>query len=206
MRGMNLNWIRDQLSNRRITQSELAAGIGLTPIQLNKVLTGYRVLQSVEADNIRRFFGYRLPEDPKPIVAVAGRVGAGALVPLVDAYEKGDGLYHVALPHGLPNTGVVAVEIKGDSMTPVYDDGDLLFYSREYETVDSNGINRNCICCDIDGNVWVKRIKLGSERGLYNLVSINPNAENQHDVELRWAAPVLLHLPKSLVENLTTEY
>ncbi len=45
-------------------------------------------------------------------IAVAGCVGAGARVDLLDAYEKGDGMYHVARPPQLKPHGIVAVEVK----------------------------------------------------------------------------------------------
>lgn len=196
-----MEWIRTQLSDRGLTQHDLAAAIGLTPIQVNKILTGYRALKSNEADKIRRAFGYRLPEDPRPVVAVAGYVGAGARVPLMDAYEKGDGHYHVFLPDGLPEHGIVAVEVTGDSMLPAYDDGDLLFYTKNHDGVTDDSLNRNCVCCDENDDVWVKRLRKGSEPGLYNLLSINPQSDSFHDVRLKWAAPIRLPLPKELVER-----
>ena len=63
-----------------------------------------------------------------PTISIAGKVGAGASVPVFDAYAKGDGP-QVICPPGLSPSGVVAVEVEGDSMEPVYSAGDLLFYS-----------------------------------------------------------------------------
>ena len=61
---MDLKWIEAQLRQRGVTQRELAEAIGLSEVQMFKVMKATRRLTSDEADNIRRFFGFRLPEDP----------------------------------------------------------------------------------------------------------------------------------------------
>lgn len=135
-------------------------------------------------------------------IAIAGKVGAGAHVPVFDAYGKeGDGP-QVEAPPGLPTTGIVAVEVEGDSMEPVYSAGDLLFYTRPTaDGVPTEAIGRRCVCECEKGLGWVKQVKLGSEPGLFNLISLNPGAENQHDVKLKWAAPVRLHWPADLARK-----
>lgn len=62
--GMRLTWISEQLEERGITQRELGEAIGLSEVQVSKVLRGGRKLSADEADAIRHFFGYRLPDDP----------------------------------------------------------------------------------------------------------------------------------------------
>jgi hypothetical protein len=49
---------------------------------------------------------------------------------------------------------------------------------------------------------WVKQTKRGTEPGLFNLISLNPSAENQHDIKLKWAARVRLHWPAELVKKI----
>ncbi|MEQ8258080.1 MAG: S24 family peptidase [Roseovarius confluentis] len=136
-------------------------------------------------------------------ISVAGRVGAGAKVPVFDAYEKGDGP-QVEAPPGLPASGIVAVEVEGDSMEPTYSGGDLLFYSRiAPDGVPDDVIGHRCVCEDIDGNGWVKQVKPGGQPGLFNLISLNPGAMNQHDVRLKWAARVRLAWPADMVRKVT---
>lgn len=139
-----------------------------------------------------------------PSIAVAGRVGAGAKVPLEDAYEKGDGLYHVACPPQISPRGVVAVEVEGDSMSPAYEAGDVLFYSRDVEGVPSEAVGRKCVVCDDSGDVWVKQVRRreGQPEGLFDLVSINTGTDPRYDVRLKWASPVRMYLPVDLVKRL----
>lgn len=141
------------------------------------------------------------PGNP-PSIAVPGQAGAGAEVFLCDDHAKGDGLYHVACPPQLSPHGIVAVEVKGDSMEPTYSEGDLLFYSRETaDGVPTEAIGKKVVAETTDGRVWVKQLKLGSEPGLFHLLSLNPAGLNMHDVAVKWAAPVRLYLPKEFVKK-----
>ena len=49
---------------------------------------------------------------------------------------------------------------------------------------------------------WVKQVRMGSEPGLFNRISLNPTANNQHDVKLKWAARIRLHLQQDLVTRI----
>lgn len=142
-----------------------------------------------------------------PQVAVAGLVGAGAAVPLEDPYPKGEGLFHVAAPAPLLRhggiKGIVAVQVEGDSMAPMYQPGDVLFYSRAtHEGIPEEDIGRPCIVEDADGNAWVKQVKRGDEPGLFHLISLNPTSETRHNQQIKWAARVRLALPADLVERI----
>ena len=139
--------------------------------------------------------------DLKPgLVAIAGKVGAGARVPLVDAYEKGDGP-QVECPPQLSPHGIVAVEVEGDSMEPVYSQGDLLFYSRDAVGVPDEAIGARCVCEDMDGDAWVKQVKPGRDPGTFDLHSINTRVDPMWGVRLKWAARVRLHLPADLARK-----
>jgi hypothetical protein len=133
----------------------------------------------------------------RPTVAIAGKVGAGARVPLVDAFEKGDGP-QVECPSGLSPHGVVAVEVSGDSMEPVYSDGDLLFYTRDALGVPDEVLGHRCVCEDADGHAWVKQVKPGRDPGTFDLISLNRGVDPMWGVRLKWAARVRLHWPAEL--------
>jgi phage repressor protein C with HTH and peptisase S24 domain len=146
--------------------------------------------------------GADAPQQRQNSVAVAGKVGAGAEVELWDPYAKGDGLYHVECPPQIPPKGVVAVEVKGDSMEPVYSESDVLFYTRAtHDGVPTEAIGKKCIVEDEHGKIWVKHLKIGSEDGRFSMLSINPTGTNMHNVVVKWAAPVRLHLPAELVKR-----
>lgn len=62
-RGMKVEWLKTEMAKRKLSQRDVAEAVGLTDAQMSKVLSGSRKLSSEEADSIRRFFGYALPDD-----------------------------------------------------------------------------------------------------------------------------------------------
>lgn len=195
---------------RQVRQSQglsielLAEKAGISRSYLNELELGAKTINAVRLTQVAEALNVDVEDliarTPHP-VAVPGRAGAGAEVQLVDDYAKGDGLFHVECPPQLSPRGIVAVEVEGNSMEPAYAEGDLLFYSRDAMGVPTEAIGRMCIAADEAGRVWVKQVKAGTEAGLFNLLSINPTGANMHDVRLKWAAPVKLHLPKEFVKK-----
>lgn len=192
-----------------LTQEQMAERLEISTGLYNGLENGKRRMNADYIEAAAAIFGIRpseLIEDPPQPIAVAGRVGAGAQVPLTDAYAKGDGLYHVAAPEmlmkrGAPK-GIVAVEVEGDSMAPMYQPGDVLFYTRHaHDGIPDEDIGRPCVVEDEEGMAWVKQVKRGTEPGLFHLISLNPDAETRHNVRIKWAARVMLALPAEMVER-----
>ncbi|MFB9149554.1 S24 family peptidase [Roseovarius ramblicola] len=190
--------------------TEIADSTGVSYEQLKKLRQRPQGSTNVDdAVKIANFFGVNVSDfidgmvglSHHDTVTIAGTVGAGAQVPVFDAYEKGDGP-QVACPPGLRPHGVVAVEIAGDSMEPVYSAGDLLFYTRDtHEGVPSEALGRRCVCEDTDGMGWVKLVRAGRDPGTFDLHSFNDAAAPMYGVRLKWAAPVRLHWPADLVRR-----
>ena len=177
---------------RGISQQALADAIGvnksfISDIANGKKLPGTENLAAI-ADALDVDIG-QLVESTRS-VAVAGRVGAGAAVQLVDGYEKGDGLYHVACPDDLPSRNIVAVEVEGDSGEPLINHGDVLFFTRHFVGIDENAIKRVAILETEEGRALVKKVMPGREPGTFDLVSINPTWPVEYGVRLKWAAPL----------------
>jgi len=60
-----MRWIDEQLQARDLLRKDLAEAIPtLNEQKLSLVMSGRHRLTADEADQIRRFFGYRLPDDP----------------------------------------------------------------------------------------------------------------------------------------------
>jgi transcriptional regulator with XRE-family HTH domain len=202
-RGMAKLKIQRILKRRGWTQTKLAEAVDVTRGYMSMLVSGKKVpsLEILEriADaldvDIGALYGPR--ETP-----VAGRVGAGASVELVDAYPRGDGLYHVACPDDLPARDVVAVEVTGDSMLPLIRPGDILFFSRFFMGVDGDTLNRVGICATEDGRALVKLIRPGRDKGTFDLYSANDSAAAPiYGVRLKWAAPLRRHIASEDVES-----
>lgn len=115
-----------------------------------------------------------------------GHVGAGAEVYGIDDHAPGEPMevFDTALPVADNTIGVI---VRGDSMYPRYDDGDVIGYFRDgRDPLDL--IGKECIVKLADGRYFVKRLRRGSAQGLFNLESVN--APLIEDVVVEWAAEV----------------
>lgn len=114
-------------------------------------------------------------------VRLAGYVGAGQ-----EVYHFGeDGAGWADAPPEVSDR-TQAVEVRGGSMLPAYDDGTILYYSKQ--TAPESMLNKRCVVCLEDERILVKTLRRGSERGLWTLDSLN--APPIEDVSLQWAAPI----------------
>ncbi|MEP2717041.1 helix-turn-helix domain-containing protein [Pseudophaeobacter sp.] len=202
--GMRFS-IREKRLAAGLTQEDMAERLGISTGLYNGLEKGNRRMNETYLEGIAKTFGVMVSEliiEERPTIAIAGKVGAGAQVPVFDAYEKGDGP-QVECPPGLSPHGIVAVEVEGDSMEPVYSDGDLLFYTRNgHDAVPTDDIGHRCVCEDENGMGWVKQIKPGDEPGLFHLISLNAGASNIWNARLKWAARVRLHWPVELAKRI----
>lgn len=125
------------------------------------------------------------------MVPVLGYVGAGAEVFPVDDHAQGASLEEVECPAGYQPEGIVALRVKGDSMDPAIEDGDLIFYKREADGVPADCIGKKCIVKMENDGVLVKRVMKGSKPGHYHLMSINKKSDPIVDAKLVWASRVI---------------
>lgn len=195
-----MDWLRNQMFAHDLTQRELAEKIGMTEQMFTNVVSGRRLFKAQEADAIRRVFGYSLPEDQPSSIAVAGKVGAGDDVFLIDDHAKGDGLYKIARPQWIAGSGIVAAEIEGASAEPWALSGDIIFWRRLEVTVFKEDLGRPVIAELADGRVVLKKLATSEKRGCWSLFSINPTHPHILDVELTWAARVFAPLPKDQIK------
>lgn len=205
-----------QRTNWKAAPLSEAAGMGITAVRdlfrknsSPKVSTAQAIAETIGMtvdDIIMLGRDSNHPTLLTPQIMVAGRVGAGAKVPLFDHTEDG-GLFHVAAPAQIlrqgPPCNVSAVEVEGDSMSPMYQSGDILFFTRHtHDGIPDEDIGRPCVVEDANGMAWVKQVKRGDAPGLFHLISLNPTSETMHNVPIKWAARVKLALPAEMVERI----
>ena len=116
-------------------------------------------------------------------VPLKGYVGAGQAVFPID--DGGDDT--VPAPAGVQD-GTVAVKIQGDSMFPAYEDGTILYYSKNLPPKEM--VNRRCVVRLEDGSMFVKVLRSGSQEGLWTLQSINISIPDMVDQVVDWASPI----------------
>lgn len=123
-------------------------------------------------------------------VPVLGAVGAGGQV--VYFPEEQEQRY-VARPP-LAAGRYMALEVKGESMLPRYDPGDVIYVRRDHEGVLPEYLGKYCAVHTSDGGTYLKILSPGTEPGRYTLRSLN--AADMENVEVIWAAKVEFVLQK----------
>lgn len=149
-------WIRDQLEEKGISQAELGGAIGLTSVQVNKILTGYRRLYADEAEKIATFLGSRPP--PKSHRGADGNLAenGSSLVPVYDVMASaGHGSYNgyeaIAYSLAFPPAylqkltrsnpkNLAIISVKGDSMNPTLMDDDVVMIDTSKKSTDFDGL------------------------------------------------------------------
>jgi SOS-response transcriptional repressor LexA len=164
------------------TQERLAVELGVAQSSVHRWLNGSEPRgdkRDMIVDMYDRLVGGSGPVEKT--VRLAGYVGAAQTV-----YQFGeDGAGYVEAPPGSgPQTE--AVEVRGDSMLPLYRNGAILYYSRQLPP--DNLVGQECIVRLEDERILVKTLRRGSERGLWTLASLN--APDIEDVAVEWAAPI----------------
>ncbi|MGJ8561706.1 MAG: XRE family transcriptional regulator [Litorimonas sp.] len=195
--------LKSTLKKRKMSQQSLADAIEVSKGYISEIANGIKhpsietlelILNALDAD-----ISELIPS--RHTVAVAGKVGAGARVELSDPHPKGEGLYKIACPPQIGSHGIVAVEVCGNSMEPAYEDGDVLFYSRDTLGIPSEAIGRRCVVETTDGMVWAKLLRRrdGQPEGLFDLISFHADTPPMYDVTIKWAAPIKMHLGRDLI-------
>jgi transcriptional regulator with XRE-family HTH domain len=129
------------------------------------------------------------PGQPIPVV---GYVGAGASVFPIDDENEATGFDTIERPPFITGDAI-AVEVRGDSLIPVAEDGWKLIYTGTPELLEEDVLNRLCVVALADGRVLVKRIVRGSRPQRYHLLSTN--APMIEDAEVLWASRVRAIIP-----------
>jgi phage repressor protein C with HTH and peptisase S24 domain len=118
-------------------------------------------------------------------VPLLGKVGAGGAI----AFEESPDAMTVQAPPVSVGRRLMALLVAGDSMLPVYRNGDIIFVRRDHDGVLPEYLGEECAVHTADGGTWLKTLSPGTEIGRYTLRSFN--AADMENVEVIWASPVL---------------
>lgn len=184
---------------RGLTQEELSEISGLSESYLSRLESGKRRANSQILTTLSQSLQVRAVDliEDTGTAPVVGYVGGGQTIYPIDDHAQGNGLYMVACPRGLDPETTVAVEVRGDSMSPI-EDGWILFYGQHPERgVPPDCLGKLCVVqVDDDGPMYVKILKPGRENGTYDLYSSDRTAI--YGQRVKWAARVLLTGPRDV--------
>ena len=89
--------------------------------------------------------------------------------------------------------GTVGAIVRGDSMFPIFEDGDLVAYAGDELTPDI-AVGKTCMVKLEDDRMLIKTVRRGSGSGLYTLTSTN--APDIEDVRIIWARSLVMRISR----------
>lgn len=176
-----------------MSQTELANAAGTTLSMIGKIERSERELNSRWLSRIAAAL-HCAPADlinGRSTIPIVGFVGAGAQV---YAYQDTASCPGEVDRPPLVDGDVVAVEVRGDSMFPLAEEGWLIVYANEPTIDEAVALNRVCVVRLEDDTVLVKRVTKGTKPQHYHLMSTN--APMMPDVRIRWASVVRAIIPR----------
>ncbi len=188
----------------KMTQEQIAERLGVSQSTVNRWSQGKADPQGSNRDALAALHQQAVEksqlDSPSPkkhahlsgVVQIIGKAGAGPNGEV--AFDESSGsLGEVPAPRNVTET-TVALEVEGNSMRGIANDGWLVFYDDRRDPVSSEMIGELCVVGLEDGRTLVKFIAPGRAPGLYDLESVN--AETMRDVPVRWAAFVTDIVPR----------
>lgn len=185
------NQIRTIRQKANLTLEQVAKAAGTTNQMIGLLERGQRKLTTEWMERIALVLGVSpldLLELPGKLVPVVGYVGAGAEIYSIDDNTKGAGMDFISAPPQGATTTMVALVVRGDSMSPAYEDGDVIFYDQIVTGDIAHLLGRRVIIRLRDGRTFIKKLRRNAD-GKYWLHS--HNAEPILDPDIDWLAPVL---------------
>lgn len=198
------NRIKELRNARKLTHEQAAEASGMSRSQFIKLERGERRLTTDYIDRIARAFDVKpaalISEvvDTGENVPIVGLAGAGPLGSVLFSHTDGGFGFGPASPNSTAVT--VALEVSGDSMRGIANDGWLVYYDAEQNPPREDMIGELCVVGLEDDRVLVKVLQPGRGRGLFDLESFN--APVMRDVPVRWASLVTTIIPRKPARSL----
>lgn len=193
----NYKWFKDALSDRRLSQRELAKRLGMDPGGLNRRLKGKSRLQLADASKIAIILevpvGDVLRNAGVNMQEIATEGGRVAITGWVDS----DLTIHAGKPKGsgtveappIPLKDLKALRFVTAASVADSFDGAVAFY-REGAGVPAEAMGRPCVVTTGTGLCVLRVLRPGYSRGRYNLAHLF-SAGVDDDVVVDSAAPIL---------------
>ncbi|GAB5505817.1 MAG: hypothetical protein Rhirs2KO_09800 [Rhizobiaceae bacterium] len=132
-------------------------------------------------------------------VPLMGYVGAGAEVEPDFEQVPECGLDQIMVPFPLPDD-MIAFQVKGDSMLPMFDDGMVIIVFREQRRAIESFFGERAVVRTADGRRYIKTIIKG-EDGRASLLSWN--AQPIQNVDIAWIGEIFTYFPASAMRRET---
>lgn len=180
-------------------QMQLAEKFDVSQSTVNRWLTGSEP-EGQRRDAINEAYDRLTDEVPAngdtwyPI-PIMGFIGAGAEIMPEFEQVPPEGLDQVRVPFSLPEE-MIALEVRGDSMLPVYKDGHVIIVYRDQKKPTQAFYGEDAAVRTSDGRRFLKTIMKGSPITLMSF-----NAVPIENVGLEWVGEIFAVLPRTQLKK-----
>lgn len=124
--------------------------------------------------------------------------GAGKVQSIVPSSRKG---VHIQLPFLRVEGKLRILLVDGDSLAPVFQRGDLLFFEENpsIESLRQSDVGTH-IVLDKSGEEWVRFVRINPEIGIIESFDIDSSRTTEHKFDVKWTIPLLLSVSARLVD------
>lgn len=196
--GNMLKLLREE---RGWTHEKAADEMGVSRSQFIKLERGERRLTSDYIAQAAQAFGVRaadIIDDPEEnIIPLMGYIGAGAEIMPEFEQVPPEGLDQIHVPFPLP-AEMIALEVRGDSMLPVYKDGHIVVVYRDQKRPTHAFFGEEAAVRTSDGRRFLKTIMRGNGNAV-TLMSFN--AAPIENVQLDWIGEIFATIPRLQVKR-----
>lgn len=197
--GNKLKSLREE---RSWTHEKAAEEMGVSRSQFIKLERGERRLTVDYINQAAKAFGVRpsdIIEDMEDnVVPLMGYIGAGSEILPEFEQVPPEGLDQIHVPFPLPDE-MIALEVRGDSMLPVYKEGHVLIIYAEQKRPLSAFYGEDAAVRTSDGRRYLKTIMKGNG-GTVTLMSFN--AAPIEGVSLEWVGEIFAAIPRLQVKHI----
>jgi len=182
-------------------QMQLAEHFDVSQSTVNRWLAGAEP-EGHRRDAINEAYERLIDEAPSTItggiVPVMGFIGAGAEILPEFEQVPPEGLDQIHVPFPLPEE-MIALEVRGDSMLPVYKDGHVIVVYKEQKRPTSAFYGEEAAVRTGDGRRFLKTIMRGNGNAV-TLMSFN--AGPIENVQLDWIGEIFATIPRLQVKRI----
>lgn len=183
------------LTKLKMNQAQLAVHLGVSQSSISRWTGGYELTRehATTVEDEARRLGIVKGKYVRSVtsVPIVGYVGAGGTL----SFDDSQGPYGEAeMPPKGGSPTLVAVIVKGDSMSGTLEDGWTVYYDNRRDPPDETMHSKLCIVGLSDGRTLIKKLYPGRKRQHYDLHSVN--APPLLDQPVDWAARITWIAPK----------
>ncbi|OPB31425.1 XRE family transcriptional regulator [Bartonella sp. AR 15-3] len=197
-----ISTLKKILTEFNLTQEDVARRLNVTQASVSKWLKDSDPRGSNRDAILELYKELKGDNHLTTFVPLMGYIGAGTQIDPSFEQIPEDGLEQIEIPFVLPDD-MIAFEVKGDSMLPVYKNGDMVIARRRQIKTIEYFFGKEAVILTHDNKRYIKQISRGMN-GEIDLLSWNaPPIKN---AKITWIGEIFATLPTSSYSKMIRSY